>query len=459
MANKQILALMCGVVAMAVIDLAVVNTALPSIQADLHADPADLQWVVIGYGVFVAGFLLLGGRMGDLAGHRTVLVSGIGVLVVASLVGGLAPSLEVLVGARAAQGLGAALAAPNALAILSRTFAEGPERHRALGIFGAAGGTAAAASSVLSGVIVQGPGWPWAFFLNVPVGLVLVALILKYVPADPRRAARARTDLRGALTLTAGLMAIAFGAHRSIEAGWLGLSTLAALLGGFALLTLFIRNEGRSNAPLIPLATLRKRSVVLANFAAGLLWASFLGLIYQNTLFLQQAQGYSPLATGASTLPIAIISLLVAARMAPWLMDRIGAAWTLVAGMVIQGAGLLWLLGVSAEVDYLTELFLPFSVIGLGLGLAEVSVQVAALAGVSSEESGLAGGALETSREMGGAVGLAVLVSIALAGADQTAEFHRSVLGAAVLAIASAAVAIVLARQRPPAMRRTAPEV
>jgi len=293
----------------------------------------------------------------------------------------------------------------------------------------------------------------------VPVGLVLATLIFKYVPADPRPADRARTDLRGALTLTAGLMAIAFGAHRSIEAGWLGLSTLAALLGGFALLTLFIRNEGRSNAPLIPLATLRKRSVVLANFAAGLLWASFLGLIYQNTLFLQQVQGYSPLATGASTLPIAIISLLVAARMAPWLMDRIGAAWTLVAGMVIQGAGLLWLLGVSAQVDYLTELFLPFSVIGLGLGLAEVSVQVAALAGVSEEESGLAGGALETSREMGGAVGLAVLVSIALAGADQTAEFHRSVLGAAVLAIASAAVAVALARQRPPAMRRTAPEV
>ena len=204
MANKQILALMCGVVAMAVIDLAVVNTALPSIQADLHADPADLQWVVIGYGVFVAGFLLLGGRMGDLAGHRTVLVSGIGVLVVASLVGGLAPSLEVLVGARAAQGLGAALAAPNALAILSRTFAEGPERHRALGIFGAAGGTAAAASSVLSGVIVQGPGWPWAFFLNVPVGLVLAALIVSVrarrpAPRRPRQdrpARRAHADRR-----------------------------------------------------------------------------------------------------------------------------------------------------------------------------------------------------------------------------------------------------------------------
>jgi EmrB/QacA subfamily drug resistance transporter len=446
MASNRILALMCGVVAMAVIDLAVVNTALPSIQADLDAEPADLQWVVIGYGVFVAGFLLLGGRMGDLAGHRRVLVGGIALLAAASLVGGLAPSLEVLVGARAAQGLGAALAAPNALAILSQTFAEGPERHRALGIFGAAGGTAAAGSSVLSGVIVQGPGWPWAFFLNVPVGLALSALILHYVPSDPARERRARTDLRGAITLTVGLMAIAFGVHQSIEAGWVSFATLAPLLGGLALLGLFVRNEGRSATPLIPLTTLRKRPVLLANLAAGLLWASFLGLIYQNTLYLQQSQGYSPLATGASTLPIAIISLLVSARVAPALMNRIGAARTLVAGMVVQAAGMLWLVGVSAEVDYLTELFLPFSVIGLGLGLAEVAVQVAALAGVSTEESGLAGGALETSREMGGALGLAVLVSIALSGADQTAEFHRSVLTAAVLAAASAAVAAILAR-------------
>ena len=259
MAKNQILALMCGVVAMAVIDLAVVNTALPSIQADLHADPADLQWVVIGYGVFVAGFLLLGGRMGDLAGHRTVLVSRDRrarrrvTRRRARAVAGGAGRRPRRAGPR--RRAGGAERARDPL----RTFAEGPERHRALGIFGAAGGTAAAASSVLSGVIVQGPGWPWAFFLNVPVGLVLAALIVKYVPADPPRGDRARTDLRGALTLTAGLMAIAFGAHHSIEAGWLGLSTLAALLGGFALLALFVRNEGRSNAPLIPLATLRKR--------------------------------------------------------------------------------------------------------------------------------------------------------------------------------------------------------
>ena len=175
-----------------------------------------------------------------------------------------------LVGARAAQGLGAALAAPNALAILSRTFAEGPERNRALGIFGAAGGTAAIGGSVLGGLLVQGPGWPWAFFLNVPVGVVLAALVLRVVPADPRRASGARGPTCAArVTLTAGLMAIAFGVHQSIEEGWLSAATLAPLLGGLALLALFVRNEGRSAAPLIPLTTLRKRSVVLANLAAG----------------------------------------------------------------------------------------------------------------------------------------------------------------------------------------------
>ena len=225
----------------------------------------------------------------------------------------------------------------------------------------------------------------------MPVGIVLAALILHCVPADPAARQRARADLRGALTLTASLMAIAFGVHQSIEAGWLSAATLAPLLGGLALLALFVRNEGRSAAPLIPLTTLRKRSVVLANLAAGLLWASFLGLIYQNTLFLQQSQGYSPLATGASTLPIAIISLTVSARLAPRLMDRFGAAWTLAAGMLIQAAGLLLLLRVPGDVHYLGDLFLPFCLVGIGLGLAEVAVQIAALAGVSAEESGVAG--------------------------------------------------------------------
>jgi EmrB/QacA subfamily drug resistance transporter len=445
--KNSVLALMCGVVAMTVLDLSVVNVALPSIQAGLHARPADLQWVVVVYGVVVAGFLMLGGRAGDLAGHRRVLVTGIGVLAAASLAGGLSGTLGVLIAARAGQGLGAALAAPNALAIVTRTFAEGPERNRALGIFGAAGGTAAIAGSVFGGLLVQGAGWQWVFFLNVPLGAVLAGVVLARVPAGPPRPRRARPDVAGAVTLTAGLVAATFGVHESIGSGWLSAATLVPLAGGAGLLVAFAAVEARVADPLIPLATLRRRSLLFANLAAGLLWASFLGLIYEATLFTQQVLHYPPLAAGSATIPIAVLSLGISAKVAPRVITRIGAAKTLAIGMAIQGAGLLLLTRVPADASYLADIFPAFSIIGVGLGFAEVATQVAAFTGVGQDEAGLAGGAIETSREMGGAVGLALLVSVALAGATNgTQMFHRSVLAAAVFAAASALVAIALLR-------------
>lgn len=447
MSKNHILALMCGVVVMTVIDLAIVNTALPSIQTDLGAEPADLQWVVVIYGIFVAGFLLLGGRMGDLAGHRRVLMGGVAILTAASLVGGLAGSLEVLIAARAAQGLGAALAAPNALAVLSNTFAEGPERNRAMGIFGAAGGSAAAFSAVLGGLLVQGPGWPWAFFINVPVGVVLFAALAR-MPAEAERPARARADATGAIALTLGMMAVAFGVHETIEYGWVSWQALFPLLGGLALLGGFVVHEGRASTPLIPLRTLRKPSLLWANVAAGLLWASFLGLIYQATLFMQQVQGYSPLASGAATLPIAFVSLFIAAQVAPGCVNRIGAAPTIGIGLLIMGAGMLLLSGVPEQADYLTDFVPGYTVIGLGLGLAEMATPLAALAGVREGESGLASGAVETARELGGSLGLALLVSIALGAAvDGTDAFHRSVIGAAICAAVGAVVALTLLRR------------
>jgi EmrB/QacA subfamily drug resistance transporter len=438
---------MCGVGAMTVLDLSVVNVALPSIQAHLHVTAADLQWVVVTYGVVVAGFLLLGGRTGDLVGHRKVLVTGIGVLAAASLVGGLSGSLHVLIAARAGQGFGAALAAPNALAILSRTFAEGPERNRALGIFGAASGIAAIVGSVSGGLLVQGLGWKWVFFINVPLGAVLAGFVLVRVGVDAPHRKSARTDIGGAVTLTAGLIAATFGVHESIGAGWLSAQTLVPLLGGLGLLGAFVAVEAHVASPLIPLAALRKRSLMFANLCAGLLWASFLGLIYEATLFTQQVLHYSPLAAGSATVPIAVLSLGISAKVAPKVITRIGAAKTLAMGMTILAAGLLLLTRVPSDASYLVDLFPAFSIVGLGLGFAQVAMQIAAFAGVERDEAGLAGGAVETSREMGGALGLALLVSVALRGTTNGTEvFHRSVLAAAVFAAASAVVAIVLLR-------------
>jgi MFS family permease len=445
--KNSVLALMCGVAAMTVLDLSVVNVALPSIQRDLHATPASLQWVVVVYGVVVAGFLLLGGRAGDLAGHRRVLVTGVGILAASSLIGGLSGTLGVLIAARAGQGFGAALAAPNALAILSRTFAEGPQRNRALGIFGAAAGIAAIAGSLFGGLLVQGPGWQWVFFINVPLGALLAGLVLARVAVDAPGPEHVRTDIGGAVTLTGGLVALTFGVHESIGAGWLSLQTLAPVLGGLGLLGAFVAVEAHVAAPLIPLVTLRKRPLMFANLCAGLLWASFLGLIYEATLFTQQVLHYSPLAAGACTIPIAVLSLGISAKVAPKVITRIGAARTLAIGMAIQGLGLLLLTRVPTHATYLVDILPAFSIVGVGLGFAQVAVQIAAFAGVERGEAGLAGGAVETSREMGGALGLALLVSIALSGTTSGTEvFHRSVLAAAIFAGASAVVAIALLR-------------
>jgi MFS family permease len=367
----------------------------------------------------------------------------------------LSGSLDALIVARAGQGFGAALAAPNALAILSRAFAEGPERNRALGIFGAASGIAAILGSVCGGLLVQELGWQWVFFINVPLGAVLAGFAWARVPVDAPHRKTARTDFGGAVTLTAGLIGITFGVHESIGAGWLSAQTLVPLLGGLGLLGAFVAVEAHVGSPLIPLAALRKRSLMFANLCAGLLWASFLGLIYEATLFTQQVLHYSPLAAGSATVPIAVLSLGISAKVAPKVITRFGAAKILAIGMTILGAGLLLLTRVPSDASYPVDIFPAFSIVGLGLGFAQVAMQIAAFAGVERDEAGLAGGAVETSREMGGALGLALLVSVALRGTTNGTEvFHRSVLAAAAFAAASAVVAILLLRpaERPPSM-------
>jgi EmrB/QacA subfamily drug resistance transporter len=412
-----VLALVCGAQFMVVLDIAIVNVALPSMQADLGLAQSDLQWVVITYGIVLGGFLLLGGRAADLLGRRLVLLAGLGLFTVSSLTAGLSGSLGQLVASRAGQGLGAALASPAALSILVSTFPEGPRRNKALGIFGAVGGSAASIGVILSGILTTGPGWEWIFFVNVPVGAVLVALVGRLVPAGARSRSR-QADIPGALAVTAGLMAIVYAINNSVDHGWSSGTTAGFLTAGTGLLALFVVIERHAAAPLLPLSMFRRPTLVAANLVAALVFGSFFATIFQASLFMQQVLRYSALRTGVAYLAIAAVSLVVAGAIAAKLIGRMGVAWTLAAGQTASAAGLLLLARAPVDATYWADLFPGFVLVGAGMGFSLPAAQVAAFIGIEPEVSGLAGGMVETAREVGGALGTAVVAAIAIARAD-----------------------------------------
>jgi EmrB/QacA subfamily drug resistance transporter len=460
-----ILALVCGAQFMVTLDIAIVNVALPSIQADLGLAPSNLQWVVITYGLMLGGLLLLGGRAGDLLGRRRMLLAGLALFTAASLTAGLADSFGLLVGSRAVQGIGAALTAPAALAILVGTFAEGPERNKALGIFGAVSGSAASVGVVVSGALTAGPGWEWIFFINIPIGLAMLALIVKYVPGD-ERTNRGRADIAGAATVTGGLMAVVYAINQSVDHGWTSATTLGFLAAGLAALALFVLIEHRSPSPLVPLSMFRRPTLNAANLAAALVFAAFFATIFQASLFMQQVLGYSALRTGLAYLAIAATAVVVAAGPAPRLLSRLGAGWALAAGQSASAVGLLLLARVPADAGYWTDLFPGFVLVGGGIGLSLVAAQVAAFIGIPKAVSGLAGGMVETAREIGGALGTAIVASVAIAGAGHllatgtpastalTEGFRDGSVVAAGFNIASALVAVLVLRR---AERATSP--
>ncbi len=337
-----VLALVSGAQFMIILDLAIVNVALSAIQTDFAVSQSDLQWVVIGYGLALGGFLLLGGRLADVLGRRRVLLTGLAIFAVASLGAGLAGSLGPLVACRVVQGLGGALVSPAALSILTTTFAEGPPRNRALGVFGAVSGTAATVGLIAGGALTTGPGWQWVFLINVPIGAALVVGFLAIVPGG-RTSARSSFDVAGAATVTAGLVLVVYAVNRSVEHGWLAPSTLGLLAGGVLLLGLFVAVEHRAAAPLVPLATFRNRALTSATLVAALVFGSFLATIYQGTLFLQQVLGYSALATGTAWLATSLSSLVVAGALAARLVGRFGARTVLVVGQLAMAGGLLHL--------------------------------------------------------------------------------------------------------------------
>ena len=457
-----VLALACAVLFMVVLDLAVVNVALPTMQADLGLDPSELQWVVVAYGIVFGGFLLLGGRSGDLLGHRRVLVVGLTTFTFASAVAGWAPSFGPLVTARAVQGFGAALAAPCALALLTTAFPEGPTRNRALGIFGAAGGTAAATGAVVSGILTDGPGWRWIFLVNIPMGIALVVMVVLHAPRDRRRRRAGRPDVTGAITLTVGVMAIVAAVNRSVIAGWSSPTTVGLIVIGTLSLVMFVLVERLADAPLVPPSLFRRRTLTAANVVSALVAASFFGVVFQTTLFMQQVLGYSALRTGIAYLAVAIVSLVIAAVIAPGVVDRFGVGVVLAAGQGLCGFGMLMLARTPADGSYATDLLPAFVVIGVGLGLSETTAHVAAFIGVEPAIAGLAGGLVETSREVGAAVGTAVISSIALgraatfdaasgssgrgSAAASAAGFQLAVVVAALLTVVSALVALLVLR-------------
>jgi EmrB/QacA subfamily drug resistance transporter len=433
-----ILALVCGAGFMVSLDIAIVNVALPSIQSDLGLVQSDLQWVVITYGLLLGGSLLLGGRAADLFGRRRMLTLGMSVFTAASLGAALSDDLAPLVAFRGLQGLGGALTVPAAISILASTFTEGAERNKALAIFGAAGGSAASVGVMLSGILTSGPGWRWIFLINLPIGVAMVALVLRFVPrAAPTH--RGQTDMLGAVTVTAGLMAIVYAINRSVENGWTSGSTLGFLAAGAALLVVFVAVERRSASPLVPLGMFRRRTLTTANVVAVLAFGGFFATIFQASLFMQQVLQYSALRTGVAYLAIAGTAVVVAAGIAARVVGRLGTGTTLAIGQTVAAVGMLLLARASADASYWTDLFPGFVAVGIGIGFAGMAAQVAAFIGVEERNSGLAGGIIETSREIGGALGTAIVATVAIARADEVlARLGGDAAGAAVQGIALA---------------------
>jgi EmrB/QacA subfamily drug resistance transporter len=396
---------------MVVLDIAIVNVALPSIQVDLGFSEQNLQWVISAYALVFGGFLLLGGRAADLLGRRRIFLVGIVVFTVSSLVAGLAWSEASLISARAFQGLGAAIITPAALSILSTTFVEGRERNIALGVWGAVGGFGAAAGVLLGGILTDLLSWSWIFFVNVPVGVT--AFILAPILLKESRDARVKSfDALGAVLVTGGLSLVVYAITQAGQDGWLAGKTLGFFAASLGLLVGFVVWELRHPEPLMRLGILRIKTVSGANVAGFILGTATFSLFLMLTLYMQQVLGYSPLKTGVAYLAVAGTAIFTSA-VAAQLVTRIGVKPVLVIGMTSLTAGLVYFTQVSVHGSYLGDLLPGFLLIAVGLGFSFVPISIAALAGIQPAEAGLASGLINTSQQIGGALGIAALSTIA----------------------------------------------
>jgi EmrB/QacA subfamily drug resistance transporter len=461
-----ILLLLSLVQFMDILDASILNIALPSIKHDLGFSQQSLQWVVDGYILTYGGFLLLGARMADLFGRRLVLVTGLIIFAGSSLAGGLAHSSSLLVGARFAQGLGAAMLSPAALSTLTTTFRKGRERHTALGVWGAVSGLGGAAGVLFGGLLTEGPGWRWVLFVNVPLSAVALVGALALLRREQIRARLASFDAVGALLVTSGMLLLVYALVKAPDVGWSTARTIAELTAAAAILGAFVVNELRVDNPVIPLSILRERGVAVADATQLVAAGGFVPMFFFLTLYMQTVLHFSPIQTGVAYLPLTG-GFVISSGIASQLFARIGTKPVIVAGAVIVAGGLYWLSRIPVDGSYLTDILPGILVVSLGGGGVFVGVTTAANAGVAEEKAGLAAGLLNTGQQVGTALGLAVLSALATAhtsallhgGQNTVAEaathgYGRALLGGAAIVLAGGAVAMLA-----PNTRQTAPAV
>ncbi len=450
------LGLLSAVQFMVVLDMAIVNVALPSIQVDLGVSRENLQWIMSAYALVFGGFLLLGGRAADLLGRRRVFLVGILVFTLASLFAGFAWSEGSLIGARSLQGLGAAVITPAALSILSTTFVEGRERNIALGVWGAVGGLGGAAGVLLGGVISDALSWPWIFFVNVPVGVAGV-LLTPLLLHESRDASVKSVDAIGAVTVTAGLSSMVYAITRAGQDGWLAGPTIAFFALSLSLLGAFVAWELRHPEPLMRFGILRIKTVSGANIAGFILNIVSLSMFLSLTLYMQLVLDFSAMETGVAYLAVAL-SAIVWSTVAAQLVNRVGVKRVMVVGMSTVAAGLAYFTQISVGGSYLGDLLPGFLLIGMGLGFSFVPISIAALAGIEPAEAGLASGLINTSQQIGGALGIAALSTIASSrtedalagGASQSdalvAGFHGAFFVSVIVAVLGVVASFFLIR-------------
>ena len=406
-----ILLIVCLGQFMVVLDATIVNVALPTIQAELDFTASSLQWVLNSYTLMFGGFLLLGGRAADLFGRRNLFVAGIALFTVASLLDGLSTSPAMLIGARALQGLGAALVSPAALSIVTNTFAEGKERTRALGIWAAIAVGGGALGLLLGGLLTQYVSWQWIFFVNIPVGAIAVVLAMRFLP-ESRVAGRSGFDLAGAATITGGLMLLVYGIVKAAEVGWTSAETLGFMAGAAALIAAFIVIESRAKHPLVRLDIFRTRSLTAANASMLVVAGGMFAVFFLSTLYLQNILGLSPVQTGLGFLPLTG-GVIAASGLSQRLIPKFGVRAVTLAGTVIAAAGLVLLSLAPADGSYLPDVLPGLIVMGIGLGFVFVPMTLIATTNVAESDAGLASGLFNTSQQVGGALGVAILSSIA----------------------------------------------